>query len=96
MIKRIFVMFIVFFSAYSLALPEQQGKITFLQIHQNPSDNDENSPRYIVKIGATTISQNNCGANQRDDIGHPPVYFSIRSGCPIFETFFSKGKYYEI
>lgn len=53
----------IFLSCQVLALPQETGTITFLQIHQNPTGNDSDSPRFIVRISGTPTAENNCSSD---------------------------------
>lgn len=54
--------FVSLVSAAAHALPEQTGEIISLQIHQNPTGNDPDSPRFMVILAGDSIPESNCEA----------------------------------
>ena len=60
--KNILPVFLLFFSSIVLAIPEEEGNIGLLQIHQDPNSSSESAQRYIVGLEGT-ISESNCGTD---------------------------------
>ncbi|WP_444930646.1 hypothetical protein ACJJIF_02370 [Microbulbifer sp. SSSA002] len=62
--KKVMIGLSLVASSLAFALPEEQGDIGSLQIHQDPNGSDDSAQRFILKISGATISENNCGADQ--------------------------------
>lgn len=78
-------------SHFVIALPTETGIITSLQIHKAPNSQSETSRRFIVSIGESTISENDCGADiwtsyineQVDNLVYSTLLAAYLSGRPV-------------
>lgn len=60
--KKVLVILFLVFPSIALALPEETGRITHLQVFQDHSGSSDSATRYILKLDST-ISENNCASD---------------------------------
>ncbi len=60
--KNIFLIILLFGcgSVFATSFPKEEGKITHLQIHKNPTNTTNTGQRFIVNLDSS-ISSNECG-----------------------------------